>query len=323
MKISIIIPNYNHAKFLKKRIDSILNQKFTDFEVIILDDCSTDDSRDIINSYKDERISLKLFNDKNSGSPFKQWKKGIEAAKYDYIWIAESDDWADLNFLYEAENILKTHQDISLYYSNSQLVAEDETFFENSIKKYTEDLDEKLWNNNHLYNGKDYVKKYLFYKNFILNASSVIFKKSNAIKSIDEIINFKTSGDWLFWALILTEGEVYFNENKLNFFRHSLQSTRNYNTLEKKQLRIVEKINVQEKIISLYNFSSSFIKKTRKNLTKEWIFNHNFNEQFKKSFYLISEYRLINIKPTELLFLSLKTKFRNLYNIYIKTKKHD
>ena len=287
MKISIIIPNYNHAKFLKKRIDSILNQKFTDFEVIILDDCSTDDSRDIINSYKDERISLKLFNDKNSGSPFKQWKKGIEAAKYDYIWIAESDDWADLNFLYEAENILKTHQNISLYYSNSQLVAEDETFFENSIKKYTEDLDEKLWNNNHLYNGKDYVKKYLFYKNFILNASSVIFKKSNAIKSIDEIINFKTSGDWLFWALILTEGEVYFNENKLNFFRHSLQSTRNYNTLEKKQLRIVEKINVQEKIISLYNFSSSFIKKTRKNLIKEWIKNHCFKELFSRQYYNI------------------------------------
>jgi len=287
MKISIIIPNYNHAKFLKKRIDSILNQKFTDFEVIILDDCSTDDSRDIINSYKDERISLKLFNDKNSGSPFKQWKKGIEAAKYDYIWIAESDDWADLNFLYEAENILKTHQNISLYYSNSQLVAEDETFFENSIKKYTEDLDEKLWNNNHLYNGKDYVKKYLFYKNFILNASSVIFKKSNAIKSIDEIINFKTSGDWLFWALILGEGEVYFNKNKLNFFRHSLQSTRNYNTLEKKQLRIVEKINVQEKIISLYNFSSSFIKKTRKNLTKEWIKNHSFKELFSRQYYNI------------------------------------
>ena len=287
MKISIIIPNYNHAKFLKKRIDSILNQKFTDFEVIILDDCSTDESKDIINSYKDERISLKLFNDKNSGSPFKQWKKGIEAAKYDYIWIAESDDWADLNFLYEAENILKTQQNISLYYSNSQLVAEDETFFENSIKKYTEDLDEKLWNNNHLYNGKDYVKKYLFYKNFILNASSVIFKKSNAIKSIDEIINFKTSGDWLFWALILTEGEVYFNDNKLNFFRHSLQSTRNYNTLEKKQLRIVEKINVQEKIISLYNFSSSFIKKTRKNLTKEWIKNHSFKELFSRRYYNI------------------------------------
>lgn len=287
MKISIIIPNYNHAKFLKKRIDSILNQKFTDFEVIILDDCSTDDSRDIINSYKDKRISLKLFNDKNTGSPFKQWKKGIEAAKYDYIWIAESDDWADLNFLYEAENILKTHQDISLYYSNSQLVAEDETFFENSIKKYTEDLDEKLWNNNHLYNGKDYVKKYLFFKNFILNASSVIFKKSNAIKSIDEIINFKTSGDWLFWALILAEGEVYFNKNKLNFFRHSLQSTRNYNTLEKKQLRIVEKINVQEKIISLYNFSSSFIKKTRKNLIKEWIKNHCFKELFSHQYYNI------------------------------------
>ena len=67
----------------------------------------------------------------------------------------------------------------------------------------------------------------------------------------------------------------------------------------------------------------SKIEEKKQNIIKEWIFNHNFNEQFKKSFYLISEYRLINIKPTELLFLSLKTKFRNLYNIYIKTKKHD
>ena len=47
-KVSVIVPNYNHARFLPKRIDSILGQSFQDFELILLDDCSTDDSRSIL-----------------------------------------------------------------------------------------------------------------------------------------------------------------------------------------------------------------------------------------------------------------------------------
>jgi glycosyltransferase involved in cell wall biosynthesis len=84
--ISVIVPNYNHAKFLKERIDSILNQTIQDFELIILDDCSTDNSREIIESYRQlPNVSI-FYNSKNSGSPFKQWKKGINRAKGKYIW---------------------------------------------------------------------------------------------------------------------------------------------------------------------------------------------------------------------------------------------
>lgn len=277
---SIILPNYNHARFLNKRIESILNQTFTDFEIIILDDCSSDNSREIIANYQDKRIKYKIFNEENSGSPFLQWKKGLELAKYDYVWIAESDDWADENFLSEAYQILEKNQNISLYYTNSQLVAEDETYFDNSIKKYTQELDLFLWNTNHLMNGRKYVEDYLIHKNFILNASSVILKKTNAIKNIDEIINYKTSGDWLFWAKILQNGEVYFNEKKLNYFRHSTQSTRNYNTLEKKQLRIIEKAKVQEKILNIFNFSQENKTKTKKELIKEWAKHHSLRELF-------------------------------------------
>ena len=91
----------------------------------------------------------------------------------------------------------------------------------------------------------------------------------------------------------------------------------------KEKPEFYEKIKFYEKILNNFVVDNQIISEKKQNIIKEWIFNHNFNEQFKKSFYLISEYRLINIKPTELLFLSLKTKFRNLYNIYIKTKKHD
>ena len=68
MTISIIVPNYNHAPYLKQRIDSILNQTYQDFELILLDDCSSDKSRDIIESYRtNPHVTQIVYNDNNSG----------------------------------------------------------------------------------------------------------------------------------------------------------------------------------------------------------------------------------------------------------------
>ena len=55
-KVSILIPAYNHEKYLKETIDSVLNQTMSDFELLITDDCSTDNTADVIRSYSDERI---------------------------------------------------------------------------------------------------------------------------------------------------------------------------------------------------------------------------------------------------------------------------
>src|ERR1700722_8508136 len=87
-KVSVIIPSYNHARFLRQRIDTVLQQTFQDFEVILLDDCSPDNSPEIISSYVgDSRVRIE-FNAINSGSTFKQWNKGVRMARGDYVWIA-------------------------------------------------------------------------------------------------------------------------------------------------------------------------------------------------------------------------------------------
>ena len=81
-QISIIIPNYNHAKYLPQRLESVYNQTYQDFEVILLDDCSNDDSVAILNTYaRHPKTSHVVFNDKNSGSTFKQWAKGYSTSK--------------------------------------------------------------------------------------------------------------------------------------------------------------------------------------------------------------------------------------------------
>src|ERR1700738_3854186 len=98
-RVSVVIPNYNHARYLRQRVDSVLQQSYQDFEVILMDDCSTDDSRIVISEYaNDPRIRISL-NEKNSGSAFKQWNKGVGLARGEYVWIAESDDYADPHLL--------------------------------------------------------------------------------------------------------------------------------------------------------------------------------------------------------------------------------
>ena len=88
---SVIIPNYNHAPYLHERIDSVLNQTFKDFEVILLDDKSQDDSCEILRSYENNpHVTHVVLNNQNSGSTFKQWHKGFDLARGEYIWIAEN-----------------------------------------------------------------------------------------------------------------------------------------------------------------------------------------------------------------------------------------
>src|SRR5690348_11158747 len=125
-KVSVIVPNYNHARFLRKRIESILAQTVQDCELILLDDCSTDDSRLILNQYAgDPRIRIE-FNEMNSGSPFKQWNKGVRLAQSEYVWIAESDDFADVSFLEKLCGALDGEPDAGFAYCRSWRVSVDD-----------------------------------------------------------------------------------------------------------------------------------------------------------------------------------------------------
>src|SRR5712671_4310882 len=139
--VSVIVPNYNHARFLHRRIDSILGQTLLDFELILLDDCSTDNSRDILTAYAgDSRVRIE-FNAKNSGSTFKQWNKGVRLAKGKYVWIAESDDYADEKLLERLVAVLEGDSAIAFAYCRSCAVTEDGQVMKGFVDSYLEELD--------------------------------------------------------------------------------------------------------------------------------------------------------------------------------------
>ncbi len=88
-KVSIIVPNYNYAHFLEQALGSIERQTYRDFEVILLDDASTDDSLPVPQRFAREHHCQFVCNEHTSGSAFKQWNKGLKLATGQYVWIAE------------------------------------------------------------------------------------------------------------------------------------------------------------------------------------------------------------------------------------------
>lgn len=109
--ISIIIPVYNGEKYIKRCIESILKQNFNDFEILIIDDGSKDNSLKILKSYK-KLDKIKIFSQKNKG-PSEARNKGLEEAKGNYIIFIDIDDWIEENYLNNLYNtITKENLDI-------------------------------------------------------------------------------------------------------------------------------------------------------------------------------------------------------------------
>jgi hypothetical protein len=235
--VSVIIPNYNHARFLRQRIDSVLGQTYPNFEVILLDDCSTDESRSIINEYEaDPRVRVE-FNEKNSGSTFKQWNKGVRLAQGEYVWIAESDDYADQNLLERLVATLDADSNIAFAYCRSWRLSEEDTL-DGFADSY---LERPRWTADYCADGREECRNFFVVYNTIPNASASVFRKAvyEAVGGADE--SLQLCGDWKLWAAMALTGKVAYLSEPLNYFRFHEQSVRDTSgltthTLESLQL---------------------------------------------------------------------------------------
>lgn len=219
-KVSVIIPNYNHASFLDQRIESVLGQTYNDLEVIILDDCSTDHSRDIIEQYRNHPpVTSIIYNETNSGSTFKQWNKGIEFCKANIIWIAESDDFADNTFLSALMPGMLAREEIGIAYCQSFKVNSNNEVT-GTWKEDTDGLNATIFASDFEINGKAYIKQFLIHRNTIPNASGVVFRKRHYQLAGGAEADIKNCSDWLTSLKILMISDVMYLAKPLNYFRY-------------------------------------------------------------------------------------------------------
>ncbi|MFC5283522.1 glycosyltransferase family 2 protein [Pedobacter alpinus] len=216
--ISVVLCSYNGENFIAEQIDSIFNQTFDDFELIIIDDCSTDKTVEIINKFclLNKRISL-FINEENLG-PRKSFYKGILKSKGDYIALSDQDDIWLPNKLEVLIQKAESEKDALLFYSNSQIINENGEL----INQF---LSDKI----NPYQGNDN-RSVLFY-NFVWGHT--MFFRRELINYVEPIpLNFNHD-KWLTF-LSLSYGKVIYVNQVLQYYRHHDKNlTVKYNSKDK------------------------------------------------------------------------------------------
>lgn len=196
------MPVYNREYYLEASIQSILNQDFKDFELLIIDDGSTDKSIEVITSFKDSRIRL-LRNEVNKGVVYTR-NRGLKEAKGEFILLLDSDDVAlpgrlrkQLEFIEAREDAVITFSAYIAAYPNKK----------NSVRKIIEDT--------------DLIRPMMLFKNCVVNGSCIIRKKVILDNNIKYRESFFYGEDYAFFVDALKYGNIYGQNEILSKFNYS------------------------------------------------------------------------------------------------------
>ncbi len=220
--ISVIVPNYNHADYLPLRLESIFSQTYSNFEVILLDDASSDDSARVLREFHQRypQKSTLLINEENSGGVFHQWERGLNLARGDIVWIAESDDWCTENFLQTLVPFFE-NEAIMLAYARTVFMDGEGEQQIWSINEYLHDIDPQRWNHPIVETGPAIVRDAFAVKNIIPNVSSALFRTPRQLEILQdpEWRAMRTCGDWVLYLHLLRGGMLAYSPEACNYYR--------------------------------------------------------------------------------------------------------
>jgi len=209
-KVSVIIPSYNHEKFIGEAIESVLNQTYQDFELIIIDDCSHDNSINVIEKFKSEKIRF-FRNEKNMGATYTT-NKCISKAQGEYIALLNSDDIWELNKLEKQVPILDNNKEIGAVFSDASFVNERGELL-NSF--------DYLWSNIFKQQNRSqarWLRRFFFELNCLCHPS-VLIRKCIYDRTNLYAYGLRQLVDFEMWVNILKFTQIIVLEDKLVRFR--------------------------------------------------------------------------------------------------------
>lgn len=237
--VSIIMPTYNRADYLKRSVQSVLDQTFNNFEIIIINNYSTDDTLEVISAFNDDRI--KVINFKNDGIIAKSRNQGIMQSVGEYIAFLDDDDLWCPDKLELQIKYLEEHPEFDLVYSNGLIIDEHEN------KK---GLFNELWRGK---TGQVFLD--LLYRNFV-SVLTVIMKKEifETIGLLNEDPSMRAAEDYEYWLRASLKFNFGYIDKPLALYRihsESLSKTINEPLLKQKTLQsFILKPEVPEKYYS-------------------------------------------------------------------------
>ncbi|MFZ5638489.1 MAG: glycosyltransferase [Pseudomonadota bacterium] len=240
-QVSAVVPNYNYARYLPERIDSIADQTAPMTEIVVLDDASTDDSVEVLRLQRmytnPEPVIVR--NAVNSGSVFRQWLEGVRRARGEFVWIAEADDAADPRLIATLLPAMRADPGIVMAYAQSSRVDAAGFELHADYLGYTDDLSVERWRAPYTATGAEEVEAGLAVKNTIPNVSAALFRRAPLLEvletHIEELAGYRIAGDWLVYLYLLRQGRIHYAPQTLNRHRYHgasvtgrLQAQRHY-----------------------------------------------------------------------------------------------
>jgi glycosyltransferase involved in cell wall biosynthesis len=227
--VLVVIPSYNHGAFIGDRVQSILQQTHEDFELHVIDDCSVDQTMDVLSGFSDVRMTV-ARRPANSGSPFTAWidaSETLSRSQFDYIWIAESDDRAESHFLERGVAALEKSPAAKLYYCHSWFIDDADLIIGHSINYLKRIFPGTDWNGSWEMSGHDFIRRCLIRGMAIPNMSSALIRADafrSAVRS--SFARYKLAADWVFAIHAAGTGDVIFDSWDGNCFRHHARTSR-------------------------------------------------------------------------------------------------
>ncbi len=235
LRISVVVPSFNYARYLHTRLSSIFAQTYPVLEIIVLDDASTDDSAAVAGavaaaSRRDIRV---ISNTEPSGSLFVQWARAARLAVGDYLWIAEADDSSAPQFLERLATILARRPDALLAFTDSQCIDAEGRSIRGSYQDYyAEAAGAGALARDEIFDAQSFLHRFLAERNLILNVSAVVWRRDALAAALErcgeELAGWRLAGDWRIYLEVLaaSSGHVAYIAEALNTHRrHDASAT--------------------------------------------------------------------------------------------------
>lgn len=247
--VTVITPLYNAQDYIAETIESVIKQSYQNFEMLIIDDCSTDSSRDIVRKYEEQDSRVRLIESEfNFGGPARPRNIGLDNAKGDYVAFLDADDVWLPEKLKKQVSFLEKNMTVNICHTLAEVIDE------NSINK-GKIRKSKLYDVLSILLNK---RNILYYINYI-NINSTLMRIDKKIK-FDEDKNIIAVEDWKYWIDNQNNGKAikYFNEVLLNYRVHdSSISNRKSDIGYRKSIYMLTMLLLKKEISLLHYFLSS------------------------------------------------------------------
>jgi glycosyltransferase involved in cell wall biosynthesis/ubiquinone/menaquinone biosynthesis C-methylase UbiE len=220
IRVTAIVPNFNHSRYLPQRLDSILAQTYPLVDILVLDDHSSDDSRSVIEAYVNrfpKRIRA-VYNTENSGNVFRQWQKGHSLAKGDLVWICESDDFCEPTFV---ERMINAFRDpsVMMAFGRIQFANSQGEYFA-GLDHYREDSEPGIWEARLTRPAAEWFRGGFGVKNVIANVGGSLWRRFEISDQVwEEARSYKIMGDWYLYSAIAAGGQIAYEPSSVSYFR--------------------------------------------------------------------------------------------------------